>query len=220
MDMLEKIVVILIFVAIFAIVIVVNEAERRVRILYSRRSRNGMAMENFLPIKLAQFGVLPVIFAVSLLSFPQLIAQFLASREISEGITLFANKMLELLSNPLIENTAIFIFVIAFSFFYITVVFNTDDLAENLQKQGAFIPGIRPGKSTSSYLKKISFRLTAVGALFLGFLAILPNLLVYSGIVQTALVSGTGLLIAVSVALEMKRKYESMMVVRSYDKYL
>jgi preprotein translocase subunit SecY len=149
-----------------------------------------------------------------------LIAQFLASREISEGITLFANKMLELLSNPLIENTAIFLFVIAFSFFYITVVFNTDDLAENLQKQGAFIPGIRPGKSTSSYLKKISFRLTAVGALFLGFLAILPNLLVYSGIVQTALVSGTGLLIAVSVALEMKRKYESMMVVRSYDKYL
>jgi preprotein translocase subunit SecY len=220
MDTLEKVIVIGIFLGIFAVVIIVNEAERRIKTLYSRRSRNGMAMENYLPIKLAQFGVLPVIFAVSLLSFPQLIAQFLVARDISENVTNFANRMLELLANPYIENVGIFAFVIAFSFFYITVVFNTDDLAENLQKQGAFIPGIRPGKSTSKYLKKISFRLTAVGALFLGFLAVLPNLLVYSGIVQTALVSGTGLLIAVSVALEMKRKYESMMVVRSYDKYL
>jgi preprotein translocase subunit SecY len=220
MDTFEKALVIAIFAAILAVVIIVNEAERRVKTLYSKRARNGMAMENYLPIKLAQFGVLPVIFAMSLLSFPQLIAQFLATRDISDKVTLYANKVLELLANPYIENIGIFAFVIAFSFFYITVVFNTDDLAENLQKQGAFIPGIRPGKSTSSYLKKISFRLTAVGAIFLGFLAILPNLLVLSGIVPTVLVSGTGLLIAVSVALEMKRKYESLMVVRSYDKYL
>ncbi len=220
MDMLEKTVVIAIFLALFALVIIVNEAERRIKTLYSRRSRNGMAMENYLPIKLAQFGVLPVIFAVSLLSFPQLIAQFLATRDISDRVTAFANTLLELLANPYIENIGIFVFVIAFSFFYITVVFNTDDLAENLQKQGAFIPGIRPGKSTSVYLKRISYRLTAVGSVFLAFLAVLPNLLVYSGIVQTAIVSGTALLIAVSVALEMKRKYESMMVVRSYDKYL
>ena len=220
MDMVEKAIIIAIFVIIFAVVIIVNEAERRIKTLYSRRSRNGMAMENYLPIKLAQFGVLPVIFAVSLLSFPQLIAQFLATRDISDQVTAYANKMLELLANPYIENIGIFVFVIAFSFFYITVVFNTDDLAENLQKQGAFIPGIRPGKSTSAYLKKISYRLTALGSVFLGLLAVLPNLLVYSGIVQTAIVSGTALLIAVSVALEMKRKYESMMVVRSYDKYL
>ncbi len=220
MDSFEKTILIVIFVAILAVVIIVNEAERRIKTLYSRRSRNGTAMENYLPIKLAQFGVLPVIFAMSLLSFPQLIAQFLATRDISENVTNFANSMIEVLANPYVENIGIFAFVIAFSFFYITVVFNTDDLAENLQKQGAFIPGIRPGKSTSSYLKKISFRLTTVGAIFLGFLAILPNLLVYSGIVQTALVSGTALLIAVSVALEMKRKYESFMVVRSYDKYL
>ena len=220
MDTFEKVLVIAIFAVILAVVVMVNEAERRVKTLYSRRSRNGTAMENYLPIKLAQFGVLPVIFAMSLFSFPQLIAQFFATRDISDTITLYANRMLELLANPYIENIGIFAFVVAFSFFYITVVFNTDDLAENLQKQGAFIPGIRPGKSTSSYLKKISFRLTTVGAIFLGFLAILPNLLVYAGIVPTVLVSGTGLLIAVSVALEMKRRYEALMVVRSYDKYL
>jgi len=119
MDTLEKVIVIGIFLGIFAVVIIVNEAERRIKTLYSRRSRNGMAMENYLPIKLAQFGVLPVIFAVSLLSFPQLIAQFLVARDISENVTSFANRMLELLANPYIENVGIFAFVIAFSFFYI-----------------------------------------------------------------------------------------------------
>lgn len=220
MDTLEKTIVIIIFVVILAAVVMVNQAERRVKTLYSRRAKNGTAMENYLPIKLVQFGVLPVIFAMSLISFPQLIAQFLATRDISPRITLYAEGMLDLLANPYIENLSIFLFVIGFSFFYITVVFNTDDLAENLQKQGAFIPGIRPGKRTSEYLKRISFRLTAVGGLFLGLLAILPNLLELGGVLHTVLISGTGLLIAVSVALEMKRKYESLMVVRSYDKYL
>ena len=220
MDSLEKTILIAIFVAIFAATIFVNQAERRIKVLYSRRARAGMSMENFLPIKLIQFGVLPVIFAMSLISFPQLIAQFFVARDFSDRITLYANRMLELLANPYIENVGIFLFVVGFSFFYITIVFNTDELAENLQKQGAFITGIRPGKSTAAYLKKVSFRLTTVGALFLGFIAILPNLLMYMGVIEAALISGTGLLIAVSVVLEMKRKYEALMVVRSYDKYL
>jgi preprotein translocase subunit SecY len=220
MDSLEKIVLIAIFVGIFAVTIFVNQAERRIKVLYSRRARAGMSMENFLPIKLIQFGVLPVIFAMSLISFPQLVAQFFVARDFSDRITLYANRMLELLANPFIENIGIFIFVVGFSFFYITIVFNTDELAENLQKQGAFITGIRPGKSTAAYLKKVSFRLTTVGAIFLGIIAILPNLLMYLGVIEAALISGTGLLIAVSVVLEMKRKYESLMVVRSYDRYL
>lgn len=220
MDLIEKLVVILVFVLIFGVVIFINEAERRIKVLYSRRVRNGMVLENFLPVKLAQFGVMPVIFAVSFFSFPQLIAQFLVSRNISEQVTSVSQTILTWLSNPYFENIGIFVMVVAFSFFYVTVVFNTDELSENLQKQGAFIPGIRPGKSTSKYLRMISFRLTAVGAIFLGFLAILPTLLVYAGIISTTLISGTGLLIVVGVVLEIKRKYESMMVVRSYDKYL
>ncbi len=154
MDTFEKFFVVAIFTVILAVVIIVNQAERRVKTLYSRRSRNGMAMENYLPIKLAQFGVLPVIFAMSLLSFPQLIAQFLATREISETITRYSNIMLELLANPYIENVTTFLLVVGFSFFYITVVFNTDDLAENLQKQGAFIPEYDQANQLHHILRK------------------------------------------------------------------
>ncbi len=217
MDTLERTVVIIIFALIFAAVVYVNQGERRIKVLYSRRGKNGASMENYLPIKLIQFGVLPVIFAMSLVSFPQLIAQFFVAREI---FTEQASTMLYLLANPYIENLTIFLFVVGFSFFYITIVFNTQELAENLQKQGAFISGIRPGRATAEYLRKVSFRLTTVGALFLGLIAILPNILVHVGIIQTMLISGTGLLIAVSVCLEMKRKYEALMVVRSYDKYI
>ena len=119
-----------------------------------------------------------------------------------------------------IFNSASFLLILAFSFFYLTVVFKTEDLAENLQKQGAFIQGIRPGEKTSEYLKKVSFRLTAVGALFLATISILPDVFVKSGLITAAVFSGTGLLIVVGVILDIKREVESMISVRSYDKYL
>jgi preprotein translocase subunit SecY len=110
--------------------------------------------------------------------------------------------------------------IIAFSFFYLTVVFKTDELAENLQKQGAFIQGIRPGEKTAQYLRRVSFRLTAVGAVFLATISILPDIFVRTGLISAAVFSGTGLLIVVGVILDMKREAESMLTVRSYDKYL
>jgi preprotein translocase subunit SecY len=163
---------------------------------------------------------MPVIFAISLLSFPQLIAQFLISKNYSEQITNISQWTLDFLTNDLYKNILTFVLIIGFSLFYLTVVFNTEELAENLQKQGAFIPGIRPGKNTSEYLRKVSFRLTIVGALFLAIIAILPNILISTGVLTTTIVSGTGLLIVVNTVLQMKREVESMSIVRSYDKYL
>lgn len=220
MDPTQKIIFILMNVIIIGIVIYISEAERRVKVQYSRRVRVGGAFESHIPLKLTQSGVMPVIFAISLLSFPQLIGQFILSRNISDVVNNYATKLIEILSNPYVQNIGTFVFVIAFSLFYITIVFDSDEIAENLQKQGAFIAGIRPGKATSKYLRHIAFRLTAVGSLILAILAVLPSLLLQIGFIQAAIISGTGFLILVGVVLDIRRQLQSMAVVRDYNKYL
>jgi preprotein translocase subunit SecY len=145
MDTFEKIMLIVVYLAIIFAVIFITESEKRVRVQYSRRVRTtGQAYESFIPLKLTQFGVMPVIFAISLFSFPQLISQFLLSRNINESVNWWSNQIISTMSNPWFNNIGIFVLIIAFSFFYLTVVFNTDEQAEQLQKNGAFIPGIRP----------------------------------------------------------------------------
>ncbi|KUK76998.1 MAG: preprotein translocase subunit SecY [candidate division WS6 bacterium 34_10] len=220
MDGLQTTIFVVFTIILVASVVYITQAERRITTQYSRRVRAGGAKDSYIPIKLTQTGVMPVIFAISILSFPQLIAQFLISKEYSEQITNISQSVLDFLSNDVYKNVLTFVLIIAFSFFYLTVVFNTEELAENLQKQGAFIPGIRPGKSTSDYLRKVAFRLTAVGSLFLALIAVLPNILISTGLLTTTIMSGTGLLIVVNTVLEIKREVESMSVIRSYDKYL
>jgi preprotein translocase subunit SecY len=220
MDSLQTVVFFAFGLILVTAVVYVTQAERRITTQYSRRVRMGGAKDSYIPIKLTQTGVMPVIFAISLLSFPQLVAQFLISKEYSQKVTDISQWTLDFLSNDVYKNVLTFVLIVAFSFFYLTIVFNTEELAENLQKQGAFIPGIRPGKSTSQYLRKVAFRLTTVGALFLGVIAVLPNILISTGILTTTIISGTGLLIVVNTALEIKREVESMSVIRSYDKYL
>ncbi len=220
MDNLQKVVFVVVSLLMVVSVVVVTTAERRVKVQYSRRVRTGGALESYIPIKLAQSGVMPVIFAMAFLSFPQLVGKFLVSKNYNEGLTNFAEKIMELLNNPYIRDGLTFVLVVAFSFFYLSVVFKTDELAENLQKQGAFIQGIRPGENTSEYLRKISLRLAAVGSIFLALLSILPDLFVRVGLVSGAVFSGTGLLIVIGVILEVKRQVESMITTRSYDKYL
>jgi len=220
MDNLQKAIFISVSLIMVVSVVVVTTAERRVKVQYSRRVRTGGALESYIPIKLAQSGVMPVIFAMAFLSFPQLVGKFLVSKNYNEGLTGFAEKIMALLNNPYIRDGLTFVLVIAFSFFYLSVVFKTDELAENLQKQGAFIQGIRPGENTSEYLRKISLRLAAVGSIFLALLSILPDLFVRVGLVNGAVFSGTGLLIVIGVILEVKRQIESMITTRSYDKYL
>lgn len=220
MDGLQTTVFFLFALALVAAVVYISQAERRITTQYSRRVRVGGAKDSYIPIKLTQTGVMPVIFAISILSFPQLVGQFFLSKDYSEQITNFSQKMIDFLANDVYKNVLTFVLIIAFSFFYLTVVFNTEELAENLQKQGAFIPGIRPGQKTAEYLKRVAFRLTAVGSLFLAIIAVLPNIFISAGLLTTTIVSGTGLLIVVSTVLEIKREVESMSVVRSYDKYL
>lgn len=220
MDWLQRTFFIVLSLVLVVSTIIITQAERRITIQYSRRVREGGAMDSYIPIKLTQSGVMPVIFALSLLSFPQLIAKFLVSKNYSSGVTYWSNKVIEWLGNTYIYEALVFVLVIAFALFYLTVVFNTDELSENLQKQGAFIPGVRPGNSTGEYLKKVGFRLTIVGAIFLAFVSVLPNFLIHFNIITASVVSGTGLLIVIGVILDVKRQVESMMVVRRYDKYL
>ncbi len=220
MDEFQRVILIVITLVLVMAVIYVSEAERRVKVQYSRRVRMGGAMDSYIPIKLTQFGVMPVIFAVSLLSFPQLIGKFILSRDVSDKVINITTKVMGFLDNPLYNNLLTVVLIISFAFFYLTVVFKTDDLAENLQKQGGFIPGIRPGKMTSKYLKSIAFKLAAIGAVFLALISILPNILIQLNLMTTTIVTGTGLLIMVSVVLDIRREVSSMMVVRDYSKYL
>lgn len=220
MDNLQKTLFIVISLIMVTSVVIITTAERRVKVQYSRRVRTGGALESYIPIKLTQSGVMPVIFAMAFLSFPQLVGKFLVSKNYNEGLTNIAQKIMDLINNPYIKDGLTFLLVIGFSFVYLSVVFKTDELAENLQKQGAFIQGIRPGENTSDYLRKISLRLAAVGAIFLALLSILPDLFVRVGLVNGAVFSGTGLLIVIGVILEIKRQVESMVTTRSYDRYL
>ena len=220
MDTFQRAVLIVITLLLIMSVIYVSEAERRIRVQYSRRVRMGGAMDSYIPIKLTQFGVMPVIFAVSLLSFPQLIGKFIFTRDVSDTVIKITNDVMSFLNNPLYSNILTFVLIIAFAMFYLTVVFKTDELAENLQKQGGFIPGIRPGKRTSEYLRGISLRLAVIGAVFLALISILPNIMIQLGLMTTTIVSGTGLLIMVSVALDIRREISSMIVVRDYSRYL
>ncbi len=220
MDTFQKIVFFVMALVLIIATIIITQAERRVSIQYSRRVRAGGAMDSYIPIKLTQSGVMPVIFAMSLLSFPQLIAKFLVSKNYSEGVTYWSNKVIDWLGNTYIYESLVFVFIIAFALFYLTVVFNTDDLSENLQKQGAFIQGVRPGNNTSDYLRKTALRLNAVGAIFLALVSVLPSFMIHFGLMTASVITGTGLLIVIGVMLDMKRQVESMMVVRRYDKYL
>jgi len=220
MDSFQRIVLIVVTLLLIASVVYVSEAQRKIKVQYSRRVRTGGAMDSYIPIKLTQFGVMPVIFAVSLLSFPQLIGKFILSRDVSDTILNITTNVMNFLDNPLYSNILTFVLIVGFAFFYLTVVFKTDELAENLQKQGGFIPGIRPGKNTSQYMRNVAFRLAAVGATFLAFISILPNILIEFNLMTVTVVTGTGLLIMVGVVLDIRRQVSSMIVVRDYSKYL
>lgn len=202
-------------------VIFITEAERRIPIQFARRVRNvGTAAESHIPLKLNQSGVMPVIFAMSLLSFPQLVGQFLTGDKIPDFIKDTSSWIVTQLDNPYIYNVLLFVLIITFSLFYTFVIFNPGNIAENLQKQGAFIPGVRPGQQTEKYLAAAAGRLSIVGAVFLASIAILPTVAKEAGLLSSSVISGTGLLIVVGTILQIKREVESMIVTRSYESYL
>lgn len=209
----------IIFIVTLLLIVIFTEGERPLPVTYAKQSRNYASADNFttttyLPLRLTQAGVIPIIFAVSLLMFPQLIAQLLVGSGNSMAV-LIANAMLTYLGNSWIYGAVYFLLVVLFTFFYTAVTFDPIKTAENLQKSGAFISGVRPGEPTTAYISDVLMRVTAIGALFLGFAALLPIIL--SGVTGVALtIGGTSLLIAVSVVIDLIKKIDAQVSMKQY----
>lgn len=205
------------------LVILITEAQRNIPIIYAGRGIRGRSDNSSLPIRINQAGMVPIIFAISLVTFPGIIAQFLqnAPQEWLKNIATFITTHFQQNSAPYL--IVYFLMVIAFTFFYVNITFNPEQVAENIQKRGGYIPGIRPGKQTTEYLQKISDRLNLFGGLFIGFIAILPVILenisssLSFGSVPT-IISGAGLIIIVGVVLELLRQVNAQLVMHDYNK--
>ena len=205
-------------VVIIGGVVVMTEAERPIPITYAKRMR-GLKLfggsATYLPIRLNQAGVMPIIFALSILLFPQMLANFLAQTS-HPTIKAVADVLLKLLNNSWLYAIIYFALVFLFTYFYSAITFDPEAISTNLQKSGAFIPGIRPGRPTSEHLGKIVTRLTLVGALFLGVIAMLPLIMrALTGITALA-IGGTALLIVVSVALDFMKQIDAQATMREY----
>lgn len=204
-------------VVIFAVV-VITEAERPIPITYAKQVRGSTTFggsSTYLPIRINQSGVMPIIFASSLLLFPQVILGFLSKSSIAIVQTI-SSLINNFLTDSLFYGIAYFLLVFIFTYFYTAITFDPDNISENLQKNGAFISGVRPGKPTSEYISKIITKLTLFGALFLGVVAVLPLVLrALTGITAIS-VGGTGLLIVVSVVIDLIKKVESQVSIREY----
>jgi preprotein translocase subunit SecY len=210
-------------VLVIGAVVFVSEATRKIPVFYAKRikgNRMYQAASNFLPLKLTQAGVIPIIFAVSFVLFPQLLGSFLVGAK-NKAVSNFGHFLI-VLFNPsgFFYNFLYFFLVIGFTFFYTVVIFNPQKIAEELQKNGGFIPGIRPGTSTKEYLEKVLYKITTVGALFLGIIAILPVLVAKISGISGLVIGGTSVLIVVSVVLETFKMIEAQLIMKNYDKFL
>lgn len=208
-------------IVIIALIIFVNEATRKIPVTYAKRSQKQVfGSESYLPLRLNQAGVIPIIFAVSLVLMPSLVGQFLVGVP-NEKIASIAAQLIQILEpNGFWYNLIYFTLVVGFTYFYTSVVFNPEKIAENLQKNGGFIQGIRPGSQTEKYLSTVLSRITFAGALFLGFIAILPSIFQSFIGIPNLVIGGTGVLIIVSVILELTRSLEAQLVMRRYDKFI
>lgn len=204
-------------VIIYAVV-VMTEAERPVPITHAKQVRGGKTysgISSYLPLRLNQAGVIPIIFALSILLFPQMILNALISVE-AAWVARFSELTLAFLSNQVLYATVYFVLVFLFTYFYTAVTFDPDAISKNLQRTGAFIPGVRPGAHTAEYLGALITRLTLVGALFLGVIAVLPlGMQMVTGVTALAL-GGTALLIVVSVVLDLIRRIDAQLALREY----
>ncbi len=209
--------------AVIAGIVITNEATRQIPVFYAKQVRGNKtygSQSTHLPLRLNQAGVIPIIFAVSLVLMPSLVANFLGTAKnpaihaLSTWLTTTFNP------NGWVYNVAYFVLVVGFTYFYTAIIFNPTKIAEEVQKYGGFVPGIRPGKQTASYLNYVLTRITLAGALFLGIIAIFPTLAKSFTNIQTLLLGGTGILIVVSVILESVKAIEAQLVMRNYERFV
>jgi preprotein translocase subunit SecY len=217
---------ILIFLAIglvvIAAIVFMTEAVRQVPVMYAKRVRSGKTyagQDTHLPLRLNQAGVIPIIFAVSLVLLPSLLANYFqaSSNPAFRNAAVTVNTWFD--PNGWLYNGLYFVLVIGFTYFYTAIIFNPKKIAEEIQKYGGFIPGVRPGTPTAKYLNYILVRITLAGAVFLGVVAIFPTIARSFTGVQTLLIGGTSILIVVSVILESIRTIEAQLVTRSYETF-
>ena len=203
-------------IAMVVFVIVIHQAHRRIPISYAKRVigfRSYGGHSSHIPLKVNQAGVIPIIFASSVLMFPVTIAQFVDVPWVKTIASYFA------WGTPL-QTTLYALLIIFFTYFYTAVTVKISDMAENLKKYGGFIPGIRPGKPTEDYLDHVLTRITLAGAFFLAFIAILPNMVAGATHIEGVYFGGTALLIVVGVALDTMKQIEAMVVMRHYQGFM
>jgi preprotein translocase subunit SecY len=209
-------------VVVIAGVVVVTEGQRSIPVSYAKRVRGNRlygGVSTHLPLRVNQAGVIPIIFALSLMLFPGVVANFLVGVQ-NELVARAATYVINLFQDQWFYGITYFVLVVAFTYFYTSVTFDPNNIAENLQKQGGFVPGVRPGRRTARFLKYVINRITLTGALFLGLIAVLP--LIMQGLlgVATLTIGGTALLIVVSVVLETMKQIESQLTMREYEGFL
>jgi preprotein translocase subunit SecY len=213
-------------IAVVALIVLFQEAQRRIPVQYARSSFRGGRLyrqqgQSHIPLRVNSAGMIPLIFATSIMIFPPIFAQFVAE---TADVGWIANlgRSFETLMSPTggLYWAGTFLLVVLFTFFYTMVVFTQQNLAENLQRQGGFIPGIRPGRPTQEYITRVLVRITWGGALFLGFVAVLPFAVTRVTDVQALQISATGLLIVVGVVIDTMRQIEAQMMMRNYEGFI
>ena len=204
---------------VIAAVVFITEGQRNIPISYARRIRGSRVfggVQTHLPLRVNQAGVIPIIFAISVILFPGMIGNFLINVS-NPVIHIIAQFLVNLFNNTTLYIVAYFFLVFIFTFFYTLITFDPQAISDNIQKQGGFVLGIRPGRPTAEYLHTIVNRVTLVGGIFLGLIAVLPLVVTETLGLSIFTIGGTALLIAVSVILETKRQIEAHIVMREYE---
>ncbi len=211
---------VIVSIVVIAGVVFIQQGERKIPVSYARRIRGNKiygGVASYLPLKVNQAGVIPIIFAISILLFPQFFAQIIAAIISPELGTKVVDLVNRFLANQLLYGFFYFVLVVLFTYFYTAVTFDPQEISKNLQKSGGFIPGIRPGESTGQFLAKIINRITLFGALFLGAIAVLPIITQSLLGAESLSIGGTSLLIVVAVALETMQQLDSQLTIREYE---
>ncbi len=211
----------IIFLITIAAVIYITEGQRNIPVSYARRtsgSKTYGAVDSHLPIRVNISGVIPIIFAMSIMTIPGILARYLENAQTAwiKNSAIFTR---DLFADNTFYAIAYFVLVFAFTYFYTNIVFKPDQISENLQKQGGFVPGLRPGTETKEYLGKIVARITFIGGLFLGIIGVLPFIVQAATNINTLVLGGTGILIMVSVVIETMRQINAQLVMHTYDSY-
>ena len=220
-SVITLIAILVVAVLAIAFVVLMNDAERRIPVQYAKRvvgRKTYGGQSTHIPIKLSMAGVMPIIFAVSIMSFPQTINMFVNGQSIPEGFWGVILRWFQQ-THPFYI-IAYFLLIVFFTYFYTAIQFNPIEIANNMKKNGGFVPGIRPGKPTSDFVGRIVSRITLFGSLFLAVIAVFPILLAFVPSLGGVSIGGTSLLIVVGVALETVKQMESQMLMRHYKGFL